>query len=63
MQNLDLVWHQAERVFGDKAKAAAWLSTPRQLFGGVTAIEFVKDQENLQRVIEVLTQIEHGLVC
>ncbi|CRM32773.1 antitoxin Xre/MbcA/ParS toxin-binding domain-containing protein [Pseudomonas sp. NPDC090964] len=63
MQNLDLVWQQAERVFGDKAKAAAWLSTPRQLFGGVTAIEFVKDQESLQRVIEVLTQIEHGLVC
>jgi uncharacterized protein (DUF2384 family) len=63
VRDLDLVWQKAERVLGDKAKAAAWLSTPRHLFGGVTAIDFVKNQESLQRVIEVLTQIEHGFAC
>lgn len=60
MQDFDLVWQKAEQVFGDKAKAAVWLSTPKHLFGGMTAIDFVRDQETLARVIEVLAQIEHG---
>ncbi|UDU79078.1 MbcA/ParS/Xre antitoxin family protein [Pseudomonas sp. HN2-3] len=60
MQDFDLVWQKAEQVFGDKAKAAVWLSTPKQLFGGLTAIDYVRDQETLPRVIEVLAQIEHG---
>ena len=63
VQNLDAVWQKAEQVFGDRAKAAAWLSTPSQLFGDEAPIDFVKDQEGLKRVIEVLTQIEHGFAC
>jgi len=60
VQNFDLIWQRAEAVFGDKARAAVWLSKPRHLFGGMTALEFVKDQESLDRVLEVLTQIDHG---
>lgn len=60
MQDIDLVWQKAEGVFGDKAKAAVWLAKPRQLFDGVTAIDFANDHENLRRVIEMLSQIEHG---
>lgn len=63
MQDLDAVWQKAEQVFGDRAKAAAWLSTLSQLFGGEAPIDFVQDQEGLERVIEVLTQIEHGFAC
>jgi uncharacterized protein (DUF2384 family) len=63
MQNLDAVWQKAEQVFGDRAKAAAWLSTLSQLLGGAAPIDFVKEQEGLERVIEVLTQIEHGFAC
>ncbi|MCV4342262.1 MbcA/ParS/Xre antitoxin family protein [Pseudomonas capsici] len=63
MQDLDPVWPKTEQVFGDRAKAAAWLSTPSQLFGGVAPIDFVKEQKGLQRVSEVLTQIEHGFAC
>lgn len=48
MQNLDAVWQKAEQVFGDRAKAAAWLSTLSQLFGGEAPIDFVKDQEDLE---------------
>ncbi|MEB0008554.1 MbcA/ParS/Xre antitoxin family protein [Pseudomonas sp. RTB3] len=61
MQDLDLLWQKAEQVFGDKAKEAVLLSTHRRQFDGMTAIDFVKDQQNLQRVIKVLTQIEHGM--
>jgi uncharacterized protein (DUF2384 family) len=60
VQNFDQVWQKAEQVFGDKAKAAVWLSTPKHQFGDVAAIDFVTDQESLERVMEVLPQIENG---
>lgn len=60
VRDLDVAWRKAEQVFGDKTKAAVWLSTPRCSFGGMTAIDFVKDQQSLERMIEALTQIEHG---
>lgn len=60
MQDIDVVWLKAVEVFGDKAKAAVWLATPKQLFGGLTAIDFVNDHQSSQRVIDVLSQIEHG---
>jgi uncharacterized protein (DUF2384 family) len=61
VQNFDIVWQKAETVFGDKARAAVWLSTPKNLFDGMIPLEFVKkDQESLDRVIEVLTLIDHG---
>ncbi|KHK65879.1 MbcA/ParS/Xre antitoxin family protein [Pseudomonas frederiksbergensis] len=63
MQDVKLMWQKAEEVFGDKAKAAVWMSTPRHLFDGMTAIDFVEDHVTQQRVIEVLTQIEHGYGC
>ncbi|HDS1733304.1 MbcA/ParS/Xre antitoxin family protein [Pseudomonas sp. BP8] len=63
MQDVDVVWLKAEEVFGDKAKAAVWLATPNQLFGGQTAIDYVKNEEYLEQVIEVLTRIEHGYAC
>lgn len=63
MQDIDVVWQKAERVFGDKAKAAVWLSTPKHFFDGMSAIDFVRNQGCPERVIEVLTQIEHGYAC
>ncbi|NQD75321.1 MbcA/ParS/Xre antitoxin family protein [Pseudomonas sp. B21-023] len=62
MQNFDLVWQKAQLVFGDKAKAAVWLSTPKHQFGDVAAIDYVTDQECFERVMEVLAQIDHGYV-
>lgn len=63
MQEIELVRQKAEEVFGDKAKAALWLSTPRHFFNGMTAIDFLKGGGNSQRVIDVLAQIEHGYAC
>jgi len=60
MQDIEKVWQKAEEVFGDRTKAAVWLTSPRHLFAGLTAIEFVKDQETLERVLEMLIQIQHG---
>jgi uncharacterized protein (DUF2384 family) len=63
MQDVEVVRQKAEQVLGDKAKAAVWLSTPRHLFDGMTAIDFVKKRGCLEQVIELLTRIEHGHVC
>lgn len=63
VQDYDHLWQKAEQVFGDKNKAAVWLSTPKPLFGGLTAIDYMRDQETLARVVEVLNQIEHGYAC
>lgn len=63
MQDIELVWQKVEEVFGDKVKAAVWLSTPRHSFNDMTAFDFVKGGGSSHRVIEVLAQIEHGYSC
>lgn len=50
-------------MFGDKFKATAWLSPLRQNLMGWTAIDFVKDQESLHWVIELLTPIGHEVAA
>lgn len=63
MQGIEAVWQKAEKVFGDRIKASVWLTAPRHLLAGMTAIEFVKDQQSLATVMKLLAQIEHGYAC
>lgn len=51
---------EAERVFGNKEKAAAWLSTPRAAFGNRSALELSSDHEGYKKVLEELMRLEHG---
>ncbi|AQW70701.1 MbcA/ParS/Xre antitoxin family protein [Pseudomonas parafulva] len=63
---MDYVNHmlaEAESVFGDKQKAAAWLSKPRPAFGGWTALELAHDQPGHQKVMEELKRLGHGYGC
>lgn len=59
----ELIQRQAERVFGSKAKANIWLSQPRTVFSGATALECACDEAGYRRVRGVLERIEHGYVC
>ncbi|WP_414155161.1 MbcA/ParS/Xre antitoxin family protein [Pseudomonas sp. BNK-43-a] len=59
----ELIRRQAEQVFGSKAKANIWLSQPRTIFSGATALECVCDEAGYRRVRGVLERIEHGYVC
>ncbi|WP_411565245.1 MbcA/ParS/Xre antitoxin family protein [Pseudomonas orientalis] len=54
---------EAERVFGDKVKAAAWVCQPRAVFGGSSALQLSCDEVGFQKVKEELSRIEHGFVC
>lgn len=62
MDYLNHLLAEAERVFGDRHKAAAWLSERRAVFDGRTALELVQDQPGHQRVMEELGRLEHGFV-
>ncbi|MFK3722415.1 antitoxin Xre/MbcA/ParS toxin-binding domain-containing protein [Pseudomonas monteilii] len=56
----ELLQDQAERIFGDKIKAAVWLSQARAVFDGLTALEFVRDEPTYLLAKEALDRIEHG---
>lgn len=59
----ELLRYQAERVFGDKLKAATWLRQPRPHFDGLAALEFVQDEVTCLQAKEFLDRLEHGFTC
>lgn len=61
MDYLQLILGETERVFGDKAKAAAWLSQQRAAFQGRSALDTALDREGVEQVLAALRRLEHGL--
>lgn len=59
----ELIRRQAELVFGSKAKANIWLSQPRSVFSGATALESACNEAGYRRVKCMLERIEHGYAC
>lgn len=59
----ELIRHQAEQVFGSKAKADPWLARPRVAFGGLAALECARNETGYLRVKSELERIDHGLGC
>jgi hypothetical protein len=51
----------AERVFGDPAKADAWLSRPNSSLSGQRPIDLLKDELGAAVVREILERIDHGI--
>jgi uncharacterized protein (DUF2384 family) len=50
----------AVEIFGNQEKAEAWLTKPRKLFKYQSALEFIEKEDGLERVKEVLYQIDSG---
>lgn len=63
MNYIELVQQQAEAVFGNKAKADAWLSSPKTTFGGTSPIEFVRNEAGYVQVVSELKRIDQGYGC
>ncbi|WP_282361040.1 MbcA/ParS/Xre antitoxin family protein [Pseudomonas sp. PS01300] len=59
----ELIQRQAEQVLGSKAKADVWLARPRIEFGGLTALECVRNEAEYLRVKALLDRIDHGYCC
>lgn len=51
----------AERVFGDPAKADAWLSRPNPGLSGQRPLDLLKDTLGAVVVREMLERIDHGV--
>lgn len=62
MNYVELVQHQAEAVFGNKAKAEAWLTQPKTAFNGRSPIEFACSETGYILVKETLEKIDQGHV-
>jgi putative toxin-antitoxin system antitoxin component (TIGR02293 family) len=52
---------QAERVFGDPAKAQRWLRKPKDRLDGDTPLAWLASESGARVVEEMLHQIEHGI--
>lgn len=59
----ELIRHEAEQVFGSKAKASIWLSQPRTVFSGATALECAHNENGYRIVKCMLERVEHGYAC
>jgi putative toxin-antitoxin system antitoxin component (TIGR02293 family) len=51
----------AERVFGDQAKADAWLNRPNPSLSGQKPVDLLGDELGTAVVRETLEQIDHGI--
>lgn len=60
MNYVELVQRQAEQVFGNKAKADAWLNQTKTEFGGSTALEHADREVGYLKVKDALERISHG---
>lgn len=60
MNYVELIQHQAELVFGNKAKAANWLTQPKKEFGGSAPLEHAQSEPGCSHVLEELERINHG---
>ena len=51
----------AERIFGDSAKADAWLNRPNASLSGQRPVDLLKDELGAAVVREILERIDHGI--
>jgi putative toxin-antitoxin system antitoxin component (TIGR02293 family) len=51
----------ADRVFGDEAKAEAWLNRPSTALSGQKPIDLLSDELGTSVVREMLERIDHGI--
>ena len=51
----------AERIFGDEAKAEAWLNRPNPSLSGQKPVDLLDDELGAAVVRETLEQIDHGI--
>ena len=54
---------QAERVFGDPAKAHRWMRKPKRALNGETPVAFLASEEGARKVEEMLHRIDHGMAA
>ncbi|WP_052464802.1 type II RES/Xre toxin-antitoxin system antitoxin [Geoalkalibacter subterraneus] len=54
-------YERAREVFGDPAKASAWLNRPNRVLGGQTPLDLLDTIFGAEQVMNLLGRIEHGV--
>ncbi len=54
---------EAERAFGDRAKAMRWLRKPNRILGGETPLDLIATAAGIARVRYALGLVEYGGVA
>jgi putative toxin-antitoxin system antitoxin component (TIGR02293 family) len=60
--SIDAVIQRAADVIGDRAEAMRWLGTPIRALDYATPIALLHEVREAERVLAVLTQLEHGVL-
>ncbi|MHC8376446.1 antitoxin Xre/MbcA/ParS toxin-binding domain-containing protein [Pseudomonas sp. MDT1-16] len=63
MNYVELIQHQAERVFGNKNKADTWLNQPKAILGGKTPLQVAHTETGYDLVKAELEKLSHGFTC
>lgn len=63
MNYVELIQHQAECVFGNKAKADYWLNLPKSTFSGISPLQAAHTEAGYEIVKALLERISHGFSC
>lgn len=63
MNYVELVQHQAEAVFGNKAKADRWLNQPKCALGDSTPLQLAHSEAGYELVKAELEKLSHGFAC
>ncbi|WP_339526450.1 MbcA/ParS/Xre antitoxin family protein [Pseudomonas sp. EL_65y_Pfl2_R96] len=63
MSFIELIQRHAEQIFGNKAKADAWLNQPKNTLGGSTPLELAHTEEGYELVKAELEKLSHGFTC
>lgn len=58
---LERIAVQAERAFGDPAKAHRWLRKPKRELDGETPLAYLASEAGARAVEEMLFRVEHGI--
>ena len=63
MNYVELIQQQAEQVFADKEKAAAWLNKPQTAFYGMTPTQISSCEAGYIAVTEALERLNQGYIA
>lgn len=62
MAQVKTIFQRANEVFGDPDRAQGWMNEPNPALGGRCPNECLDSNQRVERVEELLLQIEYGLL-
>jgi len=62
LEKIKVVRARCMEVFEDQEFCTKWLNTPNPVLGGVAPLSLLETDEGMEKVLDVLGGIEHGII-